>query len=929
MHRALLLLILLTVGVRGLAVPCTTSGGIRQSVPPDELACLNCAVTVDPLTDMTSLKFVSDSPYDDPVTYARRLEARAMLEEAAGRKEDARKKTEKAREVYEEVIKVNPNHFKARLQLLKLYEKARDADGAILVLSGLLAAHPDFAEGWLMGGNLISIVLSNPDQPWAMAILRAFVSRYEAFTRFSRDDEKLTTKLKKLKDIVERSGGGANLRQSGARPLVVDIGRIFYSKAMALEPGDFKVLRATAEFYWLLMNKVDYRLEYAEAALKACEAAVREYPNYYMAHALFGAASLHRARAEKADSRGTAPLREHFFDLAIDHYKKALFLSPPKHCPSYVSSIGTIYGESGRADEGIEYLRQLAAGSDAPAVQLAARQATADLLFLAGRSGEGEAEYRRIIKDYPDYLDAYILLLLNYMNAAKDPGPRLYARSIIQHVFGTSAPRSPEEQARWREMLRGIDRYSCGEEASDTITFDHGVAARIKAAALLTDAIRKHPDFLDAHVHLGSLYMDAGVFYLAERHFAEALRLPNRGYKTVTLDPNANTDQATLRYFHTAVMGLSSISSRRGEFLKAGDIIAHHSKMYFETEPDGSIRLDEDGYPVVREPKNLAAEALLAAGEAYMKSSDQDAAAVSLRKAIAVKKGDFPKAQKLLARLHIAVVRSDASVEQKREAISAARRILEELTTNHPEDLDAQLNLAHVMFLTTRHSREQTNRIHNGQSYNTDADLAVKVLSDVLKRQPDLAPALILRARIYEFLGNTERALKDANYVLSLTPANARMLAGGRPVAAPGPWLEYYFDEARSLIAWIYAEHEPALDEAERLANEVLEHRPNAPELLDTLAWVCYRRAAEETDPEKKAELLAAAAQYISAALRQRTDSTTLYHAAEIAAAADPRPKALDKAISRLDKALKQDPTFPEARRAERLRSILRERLTP
>jgi len=54
-----------------------------------------------------------------------------------------------------------------------------------------------------------------------------------------------------------------------------------------------------------------------------------------------------------------------------------------------------------------------------------------------------------------------------------------------------------------------------------------------------------------------------------------------------------------------------------------------------------------------------------------------------------------------------------------------------------------------------------------------------------------------------------------------------------------------------------------------------------------------------------------------------------LYHYAEIVAAADSRPMAIDRALSRLDKALMEDPTFPEAGKAQNLRLTLHEQLEP
>jgi|GEM_PF-4517048 len=952
MRRIPLVLFFLSISVPGLAVPCGLSGTVYHPLSPQDVAFRRMGA--DPQTigfqDFSvrgaTLLFVSDSPTDDPVTYAGWLEKRGRIEEEAAKRSaddgsaaKARGKIDEARDIYQEVIKVNSNHFEARRRLIESYERDKSAEGAIqaiTTLAGLLSAHPDYAEGWLMGGRLIAGVLSRTrtkaDKQYAKEILRQFVFRVEAFSKFSSERQSLLTKLTDLLDGLTEEEG---IEQSNVLQVVIDIGRSFHARARALEPRNLKVHTQTAGFYWMLIDKFGRSMQAAEAALEACRAAVAEFPHDHVAQAWMAKACQRRAQAEKADTEESKELTRQYYDLAIEHYKKAMFLGPPS--PEYISPCGLAYGLAGRAEEGIEYFRELASGDNARPMQIALRQVTANLLFWAGRKDEGEAEYLSIINDYPDYLDACILLLMRYVNLAKGAAGDSLARTVADNLL-TTADRPQREQDRWRGAVGAIVRYTSGEKPAADIIFDTATCALIKAAALLTEAVRREPRFLDAHVHLGNLYKEAEVFHLAERHFIRALRLRGSSYKMVFFDQQPDLRQSALRRFHMAVMGLSELFSRRGEFLRAGDVVSHHSKMYFELLPDGSIKLDDEGYPVTVGPNDLAAEALLAGANAYLRSSDRASAVQCLRQAIAVRKGDFYEAQALLARTHLDLVKPDTRPDERIAAISAARSIWEDITRaikaieedNDPnkalKEDDAKISMAHVEFLTTRYNREQTRLINDGKGYETDAADAVKMLSEILSRQPDLVRVLLLRASIYEFLGDFDSALADADQVLSLTTANARDLGSGHISRG---MLEFHHDDARALKAWIYAEHKPNLEEAEKLAEQVRRRRPYWPNILDTLAWIYYRRAAEQTEPQASAELLGKALGYITAATQKNPSATMLYHYAEIVAAADSRPMAIDRALSRLDKALMEDPTFPEAGKAQNLRLTLHERLEP
>ena len=159
---------------------------------------------------------------------------------------------------------------------------------------------------------------------------------------------------------------------------------------------------------------------------------------------------------------------------------------------------------------------------------------------------------------------------------------------------------------------------------------------------------------------------------------------------------------------------------------------------------------------------------------------------------------------------------------------------------------------------------------------------ALDAFSAALRLQPDVFEALRGQGEAYEALGQVDRAVESYRRALALN--------GEDPVALNN-------------LAWVLSEHRKKPDEALPLAQKAVQRAPQAPEMLDTLGWVQYRRGAY-------AEAEKALAQ---AAERAPNSGITQYH---LGMAYSRLGRKAD-AVSALRRAAQLDPKLAQAERIE------------
>ena len=121
---------------------------------------------------------------------------------------------------------------------------------------------------------------------------------------------------------------------------------------------------------------------------------------------------------------------------------------------------------------------------------------------------------------------------------------------------------------------------------------------------------------------------------------------------------------------------------------------------------------------------------------------------------------------------------------------------------------------------------------------------AEKMLTDAAKKFPKNAQLQFFLGSIYDRLGNTDKVTAQMRKVLDLEPEHA---------------------QAMNYLAYILADKNLDLEEAERLARSALDLQPQDPYVLDTMGWVLFKQGRMELS-----------VQYLEAAYKLRNDEAVI-----------------------------------------------------
>lgn len=299
-------------------------------------------------------------------------------------------KIEEAREIYQQVIEVNPANVVARDRLVKSYITANtlsDGKRAIVELLETLKTGRDRPETWLLAGSITAQLLKNregtrADKRTADALLKRFFAGLHL-----PENDQLASRVKSAGKLLASVPANTKTDKQSLdmiQKVLIELVDVFCTKAAELKKRKGKssaeIDIAIATFYLELkdqkfMDRVLFRPneDQARLALLAARRAMEARPYSFDALALAGSACVYRfntlgqGRREQED-QGQAEEdeeedRKKLLDSAEEFYKRALRLKPKS--PKVIKSLGGVFlkrvsiAAAKKAVKAIDYLLEL------------------------------------------------------------------------------------------------------------------------------------------------------------------------------------------------------------------------------------------------------------------------------------------------------------------------------------------------------------------------------------------------------------------------------------------------------------------------------------------------------------------------------------------------------------------------------------------
>ena len=847
-----------------------------------------------------------------------------------------------AREVFRDIIKSNPGNVEARRLLVLSYLQNDDIKEALHGLDELLQAlnaRPDNPTLWQLSGDITATqILSrrvfNRTYERASRLLFGIATAFSA--RPELTDKHQQDTLRKLNEmLVSLITTHEELRKGNATPdvrsertreidvaikgLAIDLAGTFYAKAAAVAPKDPAVPVRAASFYLRLCNEAGNQ-EYAQDALAAAKKARELAPCDTNAIMLTARSSHLVARAVKTSAEDPLPQEKvSLLQASLDAYREALQIRP--FLSDALDDLASVYAELNKLTEGEQFFRAAAEAAGDPATRSHAAFCVPRMYDAAKLSDQAEAHWRRLADDFPDSIEPYVNL---------------------------------------------IRLCQITDKSND------------KAVKLLEETVSKHPDLLNVHVWLGDLHRkiaqdikgkapktgakDDGPWaqenQKAEEAYQAALKFLNSDASTciVLREDTAESGETTRRrLFHRAVMGLSSMYIENGEPTKAGDFIDHYRGLYWKRDVTADAEravFNTTAY----EPREIAAEAAMQEGYAYLLGGERGKAETLLTEAINLKAGRYYPAQRQLANVYL-VIQSLPNVRfnERVQAIEKATAVWRQIAKDRPNDVAAQFQLATLLSILGQRMpaepppadpnapKPDENKAEQPSGPTREALLAecLSMLNGMLAASPANANARLLRASLRSSANDWAGSLEDAGMMVALKVGEALTsdpvtesgdtetggtvepeppdVSGLRPCTDKE--IAALHARAYALMAWAYLVGTPDLAKAEELAGKAAALEPRITMLNDVLAWLNYQKALAAADKEAANQLLKDAASF---AAKTTTDFTgemcrALYHRAEILLALNQGGNVREEVLRFARSAIGANPFAPEAKLAEAL----------
>ena len=712
---------------------------------------------------------------------------------------------ESARDIYLEVLEANPANSHARLGLASTYIAQEDYGEARRILDELLAADPDFAQGWRASASLH---LSGGDAESA-------VQDFERAVELSAGADDTENRAQALGGLIEAhlAAGDTAAAKAAVEQLRSLTGGNVASRYLAARVAYLEedldtaqtelqqVLKAAPEYRpaQLLLGAVHLRkgnLGQAEMHLSAVVAAAPASAN---ARRLLAETRLRQDRAEEAQEVLRPLLGGEDRDAATLNLAVRASL------------------EAGDYDNAIAYLTQAAESApDDPAIQL-------DLAAAYLAAGEAE-QAESIIRSLPEEAGdaSYRRDFLQVMAPLRRGDP-----TTAMQEAETMLERWPDD-ARVRNLIGGValsmDRLDEAREhflAAQKIA-PEDIAAYINVARIDTRegnleaareqylaALEQRPESSRLMVALAQLEArmanrDAAVDWLEKARQADADALAPRAL--LSRFYVAEDEFEAARQVAQEAVALNAANAELQNLLGlAHQGLGDNADAYAAFERAAKLAPDEQTYSINK------ARAEMALGDAATAEETLRAAG-----------GDNP------ANLRTA---SMVAITRARQGdIDAALEIADSLQARHPEDavpfaLEGELLASRQDYSGAAAAYEQALALRPGdrrlalRAFRARAQVglsdAAAPLRSYLNGQPDDTGVRLVLAQHYQTSGDGQRAISEYERILESEPENFVALNN---------------------LAWEYAQ--TGNPRAESIARRAWELRPDNGSVADTLGWI-------------------------------------------------------------------------------------------
>jgi len=485
----------------------------------------------------------------------------------------------------------------------------------------------------------------------------------------------------------------------------------------------------------------------------------------------------------------------------------------------------------------------------------------------------------------------------------------------LLHVLGdfySQTQRTDDYEKLYREFLKKNPRSLGAKKRMAEIALIKN--DRKQAQVYVDEILKEHPDDPDGRYFRGRMYLLNGEQQKAFDEFTFVTR---------------NAPQFAPAFYYRALAEFQArkIPEAKASLIKASELRPlwiqprvtlaqlYMTSREFDLAKEESLRLLQ-----IR-PDDT--QVLLIAGDSYLGKGDGN-------KALEF----YGKAQKQNPKAAAPYVGLGAAYALQKN-LPAAQKALEEAIQLDPERIDALTLLAQT-YVSQGKSQAAIVRVQQqlGKTKEQaavylllgrlsmaekDSAKAVEHLQKAVQLKPDFLDAYLLIGNVLVSQKKFDSAIEEYQKVIQKEPkAIVPMMSLGAIYDAKQQHSkanEYYqkvldidknFSPAANNLAWNYAEHGGNLDVALGLAQKARELSPDLPNVADTLGWIYYKKGAY---------ISAVALLKESSGKLQDRNPTILYHLGRAYSGAGEKALAQDA----LTKAVKIDPSFPEAPEAKKV----------
>jgi tetratricopeptide (TPR) repeat protein len=551
-------------------------------------------------------------------------------------------------------------------------------------------------------------------------------------------------------------------------------------RAIAINPQRVESVLSLARFYMSVHDEGK-----AEETFKQ---AISLNENFSMAHSEYGKFLVQAGRSEQAESE----------------FRRAIEVEPTNRDARFVlASFYLVNKQLDKAEEAYKALAEI--DKERPD----GRAILADFYSSIGRYDDAIAIYQEIVAKVPDYTRGRYRLTEIMLQRGDTQGATAQVEAILkandrdtQALLLRSRIRSQSgDYSGSIEDLKNVLKQEPTSRAGLYFMADSNFhAGKVEQArAFAGDLIRLYPDYLPAKLMQAQINLAAKDPLAAVVQTNELMKALNNSAPDADMSPQmlAELRAKTLSVRGTAELQLKKIEQARTDLTAARDLAPDATSSY----------------------NNLANVALV--------EGKMDEAAALYERALAIDSADFDALNGLInniyarqKRLDLAHARVDEAL-QKRPDVPSLHYLKAHIYGFEQNAQGAEGELRRALELDSNYLAAYFDLAALFVNTNQQ-ERAIAEYQKIIARRPDDASTYTLLGMLEDSRGNHDAAVENYRKAIGLDP-NAAIAANN--------------------LAWSYAVYGKGnLDEAQALAQGVVQKYPDEPGFADTLGWVYYKK---------------------------------------------------------------------------------------